>query len=172
MTNSDCLAAVFGSAENGNSAVTELIAQGLSKEQVSLVHGGDEDELIGARPMRQGDQMERSAAAGATAGAAVGLLAGSSLFLIPGLGPVLIAGALASGLTGGVVGGLIGAMSGWGITRDHLYEYEDLVRSGKTLVLVTGTPEELADAKAVLQDSSAERVSLHAETADSARVDP
>lgn len=172
MTNRDCVAAVFGSPEDGHDAVAELMTHGFRENQISLVTRGEEDELLGVPPLRQGDRMEGSATAGAAAGAAVGLLAGSSLFLIPGLGPILIAGAMASGLTGGIVGGLIGAMSGWGIKKDHLDEYEGLIRTGKTLVLVTGGPSQLADANAMLMDSNAERVTMHAESADSSRVDP
>jgi hypothetical protein len=172
MANRDCLAGVFGSAEDGHRAVEDLKADGFTDSQISLVTRGDQHDLNGAEPLRQGDEMEKSAAVGAAAGAAAGLLAGSSLFLIPGLGPVVFVGAMASGMTGGIVGGLIGAMSGWGIKKDRLVEYEDLVRAGKTLVLVTGTPPQLADAKSVLRDSLAERVTLHAESADSKRVDP
>jgi len=171
MANRDCVAAVFESKKEGNDAISELLARGFSNDRLSLIQGGDEDELLAERPIRHNDEMERSAVAGATAGAATGLLAGSSLFLIPGLGPVLIAGAMASGLTGGIVGGLIGAMSGWGIKRDRLEVYEELVRAGKTVILVTGAPDELADAKAILMDSPAEQVTLHAETADPV-VDP
>ncbi len=168
----DCVAAVFGTADDGQEAVVALKTAGFTDAQISLITRGHENELVGAQPLRQGDRMEGSAAVGAAAGAAVGLLASSSLLMIPGLGPVLFAGAMASGVTGGIVGGLMGAMSGWGIKEDRLHEYEGAVRAGKALVLVTGTPPELADAKAVLKDSRAERVTLHSETADSKRVDP
>ena len=115
--------------------------------------------------------MEKSAGIGAAAGAALGLLAGSALFIVPGIGPVVFAGAMASGITGGLVGGIVGAMSGWGIKVNHLHDYERDVRDGKSLVLVCSEPHRLAEAQSLMQDSNAEKVVLHAESADSPHVD-
>jgi hypothetical protein len=114
--------------------------------------------------------MEKSAAVGAATGATLGLLASTALLVIPGLGPVLFVGAIASGITGGIVGGLVGAMSGWGIKEDHAEEYEDDLRAGKTLVIAKADPLRLAEVEAQLEQSVAERVTLHAEPADT-RVD-
>jgi hypothetical protein len=57
-------------------------------------------------------------------------------------------------------------MSGWGVKEDHVREYERDLQSGKTLVMVTGDPLRLAEVQALLEDSEADRVVLHAEAAD------
>jgi outer membrane lipoprotein SlyB len=163
----DCLIGVFPNVETAHAAVASLKSQGWTDQQVSVLTRGQESELDVARPLNQGDETEKGAAIGAAAGAALGLLASSALLIIPGIGPVIFAGAMASGITGGLVGGLVGAMSGWGIKEDHAREFEAELRNGKTLVLVNGDPQSLAVAEDVLEDSEADRVALLAETADS-----
>lgn len=167
MMRKDCVVGVFHSPTEAEAAVASLRDRGWSPAEVSLITRGSESELDATQPLDQGDSMEKSAGLGAAAGAALGLLAGSSLLIIPGIGPVVFAGALASGITGGLVGGIVGAMSGWGIKEDHRREYEQEIRDGKTLVVISGDPQKLAEAKSLLQDSPAESVTLHAESADS-----
>jgi VIT1/CCC1 family predicted Fe2+/Mn2+ transporter len=162
----DCVVGVFGSAAEAHRAVEQLHATGWGAH-VSLITRGKESELDATAPLTQGDQMEKSAALGAAAGSALGVLAGSALLIIPGIGPVVFAGAMASGITGGLVGGIVGAMSGWGVKKDRASEYERDLRAGKTVVLVGGDPLKLAEAQSILDDTEAERVVLHAESADS-----
>lgn len=163
--------AVFESSDIASSAVGRLKSHGWSSDQISVIAPGQESQLSSLEPLQHGDQTEKSAIAGGGAGAALGLLAGSSLFLIPGVGPVMFAGALASGITGGLVGGLVGAMSGWGIRDDHVRQYEGALKKGKAIVVLTGDPTALAEGRAELLASSAEKVEMHAETADSDRID-
>jgi uncharacterized membrane protein len=167
MPNKDCVVAVFMNANEARTAAEELEHRGWRASQVSLIARGDQSELDTSQPLRQGDRMEKSAAAGATAGATLGLLAGSALFILPGIGPVVFAGALASGITGGLVGGIVGAMSGWGIKEDHLKDYEHDIRDGKAVLTLTGSPRQLADGQALLREMNAEKVTMHAESADS-----
>jgi outer membrane lipoprotein SlyB len=161
----DCVVAVFESTAEAHRAVEQLHETGWSTH-VSLITRGKESELDATAPLNQGDQMEKSAAIGAAAGSALGLLAGSALLIIPGIGPVVFAGAMASGITGGLVGGIVGAMSGWGVKEDRAAEYERDLQAGKTIVIVGGNPRKLAEAQSILDDTNAERVVLHAESAD------
>jgi outer membrane lipoprotein SlyB len=167
MLSHDCLIGVFPNLETAREALENLKRDGWSDQQVSLLTRGQESELDMTQPLTQGDGMEKSAAVGAAAGAALGLLASTALLIIPGIGPVIFAGAMASGITGGLVGGIVGAMSGWGVKENHAREFEAELRNGKTLVVVTGEPQTLAAAETILEDSDADRVSLLAETADS-----
>jgi hypothetical protein len=167
----ECIVAIFPSPTKANSAVTRLESHGWSSDNISVISPGSESQLSTLEPFQHRDRTEKSAAIGGATGAALGLLAGSSLFIIPGLGPVLFAGAMASGITGGLVGGLLGAMSGWGIRDDHVRRYEDALKHGKAIVVLTGDPSALAEGRAELLASSAERVEMHAETADSDHVD-
>lgn len=171
MSNKEVVVGVFKNMADAGEALRELHEAGWRDEHVSLITLSNEDDLHSVGPIRQGDRMEKTALTGSAAGATIGLLAGSSLLLIPGLGPVMFAGAMASGITGGLVGGLIGAMSGWGIKQDHARAYEKELQSGHALVAVSGDPSVLADAREILRSTKASRVELHAETADSARVD-
>lgn len=164
-THQDAVIAIFAAADEARQQAAKLGAA-LHSIQVSLVTRGEMSELDASNLVDQNDQMGKTAAVGAATGAALGLLASSALLIIPGLGPVLFAGTMASGLTGGVVGGLVGAMSGWGVREDHIEEYEHELRIGKSLLLVTGDPQQLAEAQTRLENSSAERVVLHAEHAD------
>src|SRR5262249_55044123 len=97
-TDPDCVTAVFDTFDAANHAVAALKESGVGDEHISLITRGAHGDLTGGEHLRQGDKMEKTAAVGAAAGAAVGLLAGSSLLMIPGLGPVLFAGAMASGV--------------------------------------------------------------------------
>lgn len=171
MTSDDCVVAVFGASAEAQQAVTQLQARGFSSQNLSVITRGKESELDATEPIDQGDSMEKNAAVGAAAGATLGLLAGASLFIIPGIGPVIFAGAMASGITGGLVGGIVGAMSGWGIKPDHVKHYEQEVRDGKTLIVVTGSPRQLSEAQSLLQETPAEKVHLHAESADEGKVE-
>jgi hypothetical protein len=170
-TADECVIAVFHSPADAQRAVDDLAAHKFRPEQLSLITPGHEGDLERANPSRHGDRAEKSAASGAAVGGALGLLAGSSLLVIPGLGPIVAAGAIASGITGGIVGGLVGAMGGWGVKGDQGTRYAKELAAGKALVLVTGEPAALADAKALLLASPAERVAIHSETADSDKVD-
>jgi hypothetical protein len=167
----ECVIGVFSSPAAAEKAIRTLESHGRSEDQISLITRGHESDLDAVGALRHGDCTEKSAAIGGTAGAAVGFLAGSSLFLIPGLGPVIFAGAMASGLTGGLVGGLLGAMSGWGVRSDHVRQYEAALQQGKAIVVLTGEPATLAEGRAELLASSAERVMIHSENADTDRVD-
>jgi hypothetical protein len=162
----DCVVGVFDSTANAQSVVEQFHQAGWGR-QVSLITRGKESELDATTPLDQGDRMEKSAAIGAATGSALGVLAGSALLIVPGIGPVVFAGAMASGITGGLVGGIVGAMSGWGVKEDQAPQYERDLQAGKTIVIVEGNPLKLAEAKSILDDSLAERVVLHAESADS-----
>jgi hypothetical protein len=167
MENSESVVAVFETSADAHHAVADLERRGWRPNQVSLVARGEQAGPGATEPMRQGDRMEKSAAIGGAAGAAIGLLASSALLMVPGIGPVIFAGALASGITGGLVGSIVGAMSGWGIREDHLKNFEKDIRDGKALVILTGNPRELAEGRETLEDLRAEKVLIYAETADS-----
>lgn len=171
MSQFESVVATFPSVAEAESAIHELEDHGWRREQLSLITRGHESDLPAVNPAHHGDRTEKAAAVGTAAGAAVGLLAGSSLFIIPGLGPVLFAGAMASGITGGVVGGLIGAMGGWGVKDNDVRQYENALKAGKALVVLSGEPSELAEGRAELLATSAEKVVIHAATADSDKVD-
>ena len=166
MRRKDSVVAIFGNLADAQEAVRQVEAAGYGS-YVSLVSPGNEQKLDAMGPLDQGDEMEKNGAIGAATGATMGLLASSALLVVPGIGPVLFVGAIASGITGGIVGGIVGAMSGWGVKENHAEEYEQDLRAGKTLVLAScGDPLVLAEIQTMLDTSPAEKVNLHAESAD------
>jgi hypothetical protein len=73
-------------------------------------------------------------------GGVIGLLAGVGALVIPGVGPIIAAGALASTLTGAGVGaaagGLIGALAGMGVPDEDAKHFERGFQEGGVLVTV------------------------------------
>jgi hypothetical protein len=75
---------------------------------------------------------------GGITGGIAGWLIGIGALAIPGIGPIVAAGALATTLggaaVGAVAGGLIGALVGAGIPEDDAREYETHVGQGRILI--------------------------------------
>jgi hypothetical protein len=95
---------------------------------------------------------------GATSGAVLGGLTGGILgwvvgigaLAIPGIGPIIAAGALATTLGGAAIGalagGLLGALVSMGVPEDDAKGYEDHVRHGRILLTVAAAGAAQADA--------------------------
>ena len=83
------------------------------------------------------------AGVGAALGGTAGLLAGLGIIAIPGLGPVVAAGALAAtavgAAAGAVTGGVVGALVGSGVPEEEAHVYCEAVRRGGTMVSVRVT---------------------------------
>ena len=83
---------------------------------------------------------------------------GGETFSIPGVGPLLVSGPLASrivaafesGTNGGRVSILGAALATLGIAPDSVLQYEAALRSDKYLLLVHGSPEAIASARAAI----------------------
>jgi len=109
---------------------------------------------------------------GAWLGGLVRLLVGAAFLWVPGFGPLLVVGRFADLLLVGVEGALAGAATGrvlgaltrWGIAEAHMLDYEHQVRTGKHLVIASGTTEEVEQAHAILQGTDAGALHVHART--------
>jgi len=151
-TLSHTVAGVFQSSSDAEKALNALKDAGFTPEQVSVV----------ARDTRETQSMvERSDMAGAETkgagtgallgglfGGAAGWLVGIGALAIPGIGPVVAAGALATTLggaaVGAVTGGLIGALVGAGIPEDDARGYEAHVSEGRILITAQATSSQQA----------------------------
>ena len=97
--------------------------------------------------------------AGGAVGGLTGLLIGLGTLAIPGIGPVMLAGAvataiattLAGGAIGAAVGGLIGSLVGLGIPEHRAQIYHDYVVDGDYLVIVDGTEAEILRAETIFK---------------------
>ena len=165
----------FPSYEKTELALQELKSNGFSMDQVSVVgkdinqqgeftetHMGDrvinKDELDS-----HGNKAAETAADGAIAGASIGgfagLLVGLGGLLIPGVGPIMLAGAtataIATAVSGGVIGALAGSLAGGliglGIPEDRANFYSDRVAHGDYLIIVEGSESDIALAESILK---------------------
>ena len=144
------LIAIFDDREAAVETVKDLEGNGFTPDQVGFaVRGSD----VGAGGMIT-DTVGTKDASGALAGAATGALAGGVLaaavtMLLPGVGPVIAAGALAAfagyAAAGAAVGGILGAMIGLGVSEDEAKRYEKLFHEGKAIVAVKGANQKAAE---------------------------
>jgi hypothetical protein len=151
-------------------SLRELRDNGYAMEQVSVM-GQDSDRLDRSTQGSHGamqnieddnhadDGAKTGAVAGGALGGLTGLLVGLGTLAIPGVGPIMLAGAVATavattvagGAIGAAAGGLIGALVGLGIPEDRARFYSDEVSQGKYLVMVDGTDVEISQAETILK---------------------
>lgn len=157
---------VFRTRRAAETALHKLKDSGYDMERVSvIVRNSEEDKLADADVHDDetvGNKADEGAAAGAVTGGvlgtAAGLLVGIGALTIPGIGPILLAGAEATALAttlagtaiGAAAGGLLGALIGLGIPEERARIYSDRVARGEYLVMVTGTEASIARAEAIL----------------------
>ena len=116
-----------------------------------------------------GDRMKYWGKMGAFWGGLWGLLFGAAFFWVPGIGPLVVAGPLAAWIIGAlegaaVVGGLSALGAGLfsiGIPKDSIISYETAIKADKFLVIAHGTPDEVNQAKEILEGTSAEKTDVH-----------
>jgi Putative regulator of cell autolysis len=109
------------------------------------------------------NKAEEGAAVGITTGGVVGgltgLLVGLGSIAIPGVGPIMLAGATATAIAttlagtaiGAATGGLLGALIGLGIPEADAKVYNECIGRGEYLVIVDGNEADIARAHQILQ---------------------
>jgi uncharacterized membrane protein len=163
--NQECVVGVYDSSAQAEQAVRILKRAEFRTEQISLVASSLKDRPVLKEELKTGDDSLRDAAIGAGLGGVLGLLAGIALAVVPAAGMIVfLVGPIGGAATGTIVGSLVGGMVGWGVRKDQIDHYEQLVREGKVLVVVNGKPLELAHADRVLKETDALEVNLHART--------
>jgi hypothetical protein len=127
-------------------AVASLHEAGFSGDEVGVL--AQETVLQGAMQQEKNSSMVETAEAGVLGGTAVGglvgLLAGAGALVVPGVGPLLAAGAWASVLgaaaagagIGAAYGGLMGVLVGREVADDYEEIYRDGLRHGGSLLVV------------------------------------
>lgn len=158
---------VYDSMTNVENAVKKLKESGIPASQVSVVSQNlqSEKEVHGYAAI--------GAETGAFAGGLFGLLVGAAFFWVPGAGLTVIAGSLASMLLGGVEGalagavggGMIGLLLGDKVSKEHIGQYEELLKGRNHLVIVQGSIDEANKAYNILKDTDEVELDLHLEPA-------
>ena len=164
------VSAVFDSHSEAERAVSELRAAGVNDSAISIVaqHDGKNTTTDGS-----GDTQEFVGKV--AAGAGIGTLLGIAALAIPGVGPLVAAGAIASAAIpgaaitgaalGGAVGGLEKVMTDHGVSRVDASYYEGRINEGGVFVSVDTsaanvTPEAAADMLARAGGHSATRTKV------------
>jgi hypothetical protein len=156
----------FANRTEAESALTVLRDSGFNMGKVSIAVKNEEtapDKIAGVKVTDTlGNHGKEGAATGTATGAALGgvtgLLVGLGALAIPGVGPVMLAGAIgtaaataaAGGAIGAAAGGLVGTLVGLGIPEGQAQRYSEVVREGGYLVMVDGSEQEIQKAQAVL----------------------
>ena len=86
------------------------------------------------------------------------MLRGAAFVWVPGLGPLFVAGPFAAALLGGMErvasghtrDGLLSALQGWGVSKDEILRYEDLIRDHMCLLIGNGDEPSIRRAASLL----------------------
>lgn len=157
---------IYQSMGEAEDAVKRLIDQKFPANQISIVTQNLETEKQIHGFITVGDVAAKGAASGAWVGGLFGLLAGAAFIFVPGFGPLIVAGPFAAALLGGVEGavagaaggGLLGGLFGWGVSKEHILKYEEVVKGGSYLVIANGDDAHVNQARTILQGTQAAEV--------------
>ncbi|MBD1996262.1 histidine kinase [Leptolyngbya sp. FACHB-541] len=165
---------VFKRREDVEDALRALKSVNYDMNRVSLIARHVED-VKGAEEVtdNQGNEASEGAGVGATTGTVLGgltgFLIGVGVLAIPGVGPILAAGveisALGSTLAGAGIGaatgGIIGALVGMGIPEERAKAYNERVKAGEYLLMVSGTEDDLRRVESMLRDRHIEEFGIY-----------
>jgi uncharacterized membrane protein len=166
MTFTHTIVAHFPSHTEAEIVVRELQHQGFDMEKLSII-GKDYQTAEHVRGFLSWKDTAKTGAAGggywgSFVGGLFGILAGAGVIFIPGMAPLVIAGPITGVLAGwlegtivggagaAAIGGLVGALGGLGIPKNEVLKYETKIQAGEFIILVTGTNEDVTNAKQML----------------------
>lgn len=166
-------AGLYHSRKQAEAAVQNLRDIGYDMDRVSVI-ARDTDQVAGKETTENiGNKAEEGAATGALTGGALGgitgLLVGLGALAIPGIGPILLAGAEATAIAttlagtgiGAAAGSLVGALIGLGIPEEKAKVYSDYVKNGSFLVMVTGTLAEVNRAATIMHQHDVKELDIY-----------
>jgi hypothetical protein len=155
-TESPCF--IFNSHAEAEKAIRSLIKTGIPAKQLSLVGKGyhSEEQPVGFYTV--GDRVKSWGGVGAFWGGIWGLLLAPAVFVLPGIGVMAMAGPIVSMLVGALEGAaLVGgvsalgaALSQVGVPKDQVVKYETALKMDKYVLVLHGSAEEQARARAEL----------------------
>ena len=162
------VAGIFDARDSAATAIHRLRGIGIPDDAIHAVVPGASERELTRVPTDSGEQPGMGTAIGAVAGgatgAAIGLPIGAAIasFVIPGIGPIIAAGALGAaifGTGGAAIGHALEENLTYGLSRDELYVYEDALRHGRIVLLVQTREEQEADiVRGALEAAGAESV--------------
>ncbi|MBP0597627.1 DUF1269 domain-containing protein [Herbaspirillum sp. LeCh32-8] len=155
------LVAIFTTHAEAEDAIRQLQDKGFPMKQLSLIGQDYHSEEHPVGYVNIADRAKSGGKFGALWGGLCGILFGSALIVVPGVGHLVILGALASALTNlaggaalggavGAVGALGGALASIGIPHDSVLQYESEVKAGRFLLIAHGEEAQITRAKQLL----------------------
>ena len=171
-TTNNSVVAIYGSHNQAEAAVMQLQHAGVAMDKLSII-GRDyqiDEHVVGY--YNAGDRMKYWGKMGVFWGGMWGLLFGSAFFMVPGFGPLLVAGPLVGWIVGAlesamVVGGLsaVGAgLASLGIPENSVLKYETALKTDRYVVIAHGTPDEVLQARKIINDTDVESLTEHSST--------
>lgn len=131
------LVAVFARRRQAEAAIDELWHAGFARDRIGMVLPGENAKQATTVTASAEDRAAEGAVTGAVAGGAVNALAGAiAVATLPGLGALLVGGALTGIATGAALGSFAGPFVALGFSQRLAQQYEDAFRAGRSLVLV------------------------------------
>ena len=165
---------LFSNHRETETALRELIKiHGFPSKQVSIVARDRNKGVLKLdselnSEVESGDRISQGTKAGSltggTVGGLTGLLIGLGTIAIPGIGPIMLAGAattaiattIAGSAIGAATGTLVGGLVGLGIPKEKAKAYRAKVTDGGYLVIIEGTIDEIQLAEEILTDKGME----------------
>jgi hypothetical protein len=166
MSRKNVLVAIYDIHSEAEAAIEELKASGYDMKNLSIAGKGHfTKEAIGY--YTTGERIEHWGKRGTF----WGLLVGAAFFIMPGLGHVMVAGALVSWIVGSLesavfIGGLSvlgAALYSIGVPKKSVLKYEEAIRNGKFLLVVHGVANEVTTAKEIILNTSVSDMAVHQE---------
>lgn len=171
--NMKTVAGIFNTSADARTALENLSSAGVTQEQISfLTPGATSEEVDAAVPTTETEQPGMGKAIGTAVGGAIGIAGGLPLgaaaasLLVPGVGPIIAAGLIGAAIlgaggaaTGMAAGEALEDSMATGLPHDELFIYEDALRRGRSVLIVTTDDEEGAEAtRQIFAQSGAESV--------------
>jgi hypothetical protein len=159
------LVGIFSSPADAGRAYSDLRSLNLHGEDLIVLTPEASLQQIDAVPTEDGEQPGMGKALGGVIGGAMELAAGAAVasLLLPGVGAVIAIGLGAGtlGLGGAVAGAAGGGALEEGLTRglpkDEIFLYEDALRQGRTVIVVTSEDDDLlAQSRQLMERNGAE----------------
>jgi len=168
-TRDDPVIGVYDTRSGAEAAMNALARGGFDMHKLSVFGKGGRAEEHPHGFYTLGDRVRAWGVSGGFWGAAWGLLLGSAVFVMPPFGIVAAAGpitmALVAALEGAaIVGGvsaLSAALASVGVPHEQAIRYESDVLADRFLVIVHGSPEDLASARSLLAKAAAHELPIH-----------
>jgi len=156
---------VFKARADAEHAVVELKEIGVPKDRVNLLTPEAGEKELAAVPQSQGEQPGMVKTLGALTGGALGAAVGemAATMLLPGAGLIIALGLAGGALLGAIGGEEIGRAAEntifASLPEEELFVYEDALRRGRSVVIVTLADDSLSQAvRGVFDHNGAESV--------------